>query len=125
MRNGLPLLMSAMLVLTAACSKTPPENPRPDLAPVHVMVESKFALPVEIAVTAGGSLHRLGIVHPGMQADFLVPPAFVEGRSVEFTVAPQTRAVAYRSGPMLIAPGEVVDLHVAQVLFNCSTSIRP
>lgn len=124
MRHRLRLLLPVLMLAAIACSKKPPESVRPDESPVHLSVDNKYALPVEVAITRDGGSHRLGVVHPGMQGDFLVPPAYVGGSSIEFTVTPTVVGPAYRSGPMLLAAGETVQLNVAQVLFNSTTTIR-
>lgn len=121
LRSLAPLLILALL----ACSKTPPENPRPNDSPVHIAVDNRYALAIEVAVLRDGASYRLGVVHPGMQSEFVVPPAYVGGTSVEFTVTPTVVGPAYRSGPVLLAPGETVDLKVSPVLFNSTTQIRP
>lgn len=123
MGRGKLFLLSALLL--TACSKKPPEDVRPNESPVHVAVDNKYALAVEVSVERDGARHRLGVVHPGMQSEFVVPPAYVGGTSIEFTVAPTVVGPGYRSGPILLAPGETVDLRVSTVLFSSTTTIRP
>jgi hypothetical protein len=108
-----------------ACSKKQPESVRPNESPVHLAVDNKYALPVEVVVLRDGGSYRLGVVHPGMQGEFVVPPAYVGGSSIEFGVTPTVTGPTYRSGPILLAPGETVDLRVSPVLFSSTTSIRP
>lgn len=125
MRYRFRALGSVLLVLAGACSKKAPDQVRPNEAPVHIAVDNKYALAIEVFVTRGGANYRLGLVHPGMQSDFVVPPAYVGGTSVEFVVTPTVTGPSYRSGPTLLAPGEIVDLRVSPVLFSSTTSIRP
>jgi hypothetical protein len=123
--RGFRFLASVLILALVACSKTPPDSPRPNDAPVRLAVDNRYALAIEVAVFRDGASYRLGVVHPGMQSEFVVPPAYVGGTSVEFTVTPTVLGPSYRSGPVLLAPGEIIDLKVSPVLFNSTTAIRP
>lgn len=114
-----------MVLALLACSKRPPESARPNESPVHLAVDNKYALAVEVSVLRDGGRYRLGVVHPGMQSEFVVPPAYVGGSSIEFYVTPTVVGPSYSSGPILLAPGETVDLRVSTVLFSSTTTIRP
>lgn len=124
LRHGFRFFIPVLMLAVLACSKRPPESARPNESPVHLSVDNKYALPVEVSILRDGGSHRLGLVHPGMQADFVVPPTYVGGSSIEFGVTPTVTGPTYRSGPILLAPGETVDLLVAAVLFSSTTSIR-
>ncbi|HWA15681.1 MAG TPA: hypothetical protein VG817_04555, partial [Gemmatimonadales bacterium] len=90
----------------------------------YVAVVNNFALPVEITITGGGTTIRLGTVHPGMSATYVLPPVMVNAGSTVFSANPGNRSV-YHSGELLIASGAVVDMNVASVLFNSTVTIRP
>jgi hypothetical protein len=123
------LTAAAFLVLASACAKGTKE-PSPDTgARVHLEVTNGYALPVEISVYSTSTVRRLGTVHPGMSAHFVVPPQLVGGRNVQFIAQPPASntspANVYRSAELLLAPGNIVDMEVAAVLFNSTTSVRP
>jgi hypothetical protein len=121
------LLSLAVAVVLYGCSKPQADHPAPeaDRAPSYVEVANHFALPVEIFVSGGGSVRRLGTVHPGMRAHYTLPPTFGNGNTVEFRADAGPGQVMYRSAEMLVQPGAIVDLDVASVLFNSSAVIRP
>lgn len=124
LRSLIPLLVFAAL----ACAKPNPDEVAPTGAPVHVEVDNRNGQPVEISVTGSGANQRLGVVHPGMKAHFIVPSNLLANGSIEFFAAPGapgTRSPVYRSGSLLVAPGRVIDMLIAAVLFNSKTSIRP
>lgn len=117
---------SILIVLAGvACHRPNPDEIAPTGAKVHVEVQNQYALPVEISATGSGTTYRLGVVHPGMKAHFIVPPALVGGGTVELTATPGPEGQVYRSGPLLVSPGRTIDLRVAQVLFSSTASIRP
>lgn len=123
-------LRVALVVALAAlaCAKPNPDEVAPSGAPVHVEVDNRNGQPVEIYVTGAGSNQRLGVVHPGMKAHFIVPSSLLATGSIELFAAPGaqgTRSPVYRSGSLLVVPGRVIDMLISDVLFNSKTSIRP
>jgi hypothetical protein len=117
-------LAFALALTSAACSQHRTDVVSPADVPVTVAVVNNNALPVEVYISSAGSLHRLGTVHPGMTGRFTVPPAFVGGRSVEFQ-ANNTGGGTYRSGSLLLAPGEIIDVSIAAQMFSSTTTVRP
>src|SRR5262245_19821548 len=120
------LLTAVLLLLGSACGGNHAEDDvgPADLPRSYVAVVNNFALPVEITITGGGTTLRLGTVHPGMSANFIIPPGMVNAGSVTFQAQPGNRS-SYRSGEMLIKSGIIVDLSIASVLFNSTAVIRP
>lgn len=120
------ILLFSVLLAQAACGggkstdEVVPEGP-----PVQVEVKNLHALPVSIDATGNGTRFHLGTVHPGMTAVFKVPFNVTSGASVELVVLPSTHARPFTSGPLLLAPGAVVDLLVTPQLFNSTANIRP
>jgi hypothetical protein len=118
------LCLAGTVLLAGACNKTPPENTRPLDAPVKVHVVNYHTLPVDIYVIGSGTNHRLGTVHPGMEDEFEVPPTLVGGSPVQF-LSRSAAGDAYRSGPILISPGAIVDLVIQRRMFNSTAILRP
>jgi hypothetical protein len=121
------LIAAIALLLVGGCSRNAPGDPGPmtEGARVYLEVTNNFALAVEVSAVSAGINQRLGMVHPGMQAHFTLPQALINGRQIEFVVAPSASTTQYRSAEMILYPGEIVDLQVAAVLFNSTTVIRP
>ena len=119
---SLPLLLPAGL----GCARRGTEAPEPSGSPVRVEVTNNYALAMEVDVVGAGVNHRLGTVHPGMVGHFVVPQAMIGGGSLEFQAHPSAneRELA-RSGPVLIAPGAIVDFVITPRLFNSSATVRP
>lgn len=125
MRKFLMLLVA--LLAQQGCSKPQADDgqPSPQRARSYVEVVNHFALPVEIFVAGGGTVQRLGTVHPGMSAHYRLPGTFGNGNSVEFRADAGPGQTLYRSAEMLIQPGTTVDFEVSSVLFNSTAVIRP
>jgi hypothetical protein len=122
-----PLLVFAagILLFGGACSKTAGDDVEPLESPsASVEVRNNHALPVEIVAQGSGINQRLGTVHPGMEGSFSIPPAMLGGRAVELVVVAGT-GQRFRSGPLLLSPGAVVDVVCEAQLFNSTAVVRP
>jgi hypothetical protein len=116
-----------LLLAGYACGGSRAETPGPADAPVRVVVTNNYALAMEISVTGAGTTHRMGSVDPGMVGRFVVPPGMIGGGPLEFAAHPPPRArVRERaeSGPILVAPGAIVDFVITQTLFNSTATLR-
>ena len=119
------VLVAGLVLYGSGCAKSGGDDVEPVDAPsATVEVRNDHPLPVEIFVTGSGSSHRLGTVHPGMQGGFAVPPSILAGGSVELQVR-SANGQLFRSGPLLLAPGAVVDVVVATQLFSSTAIVRP
>jgi hypothetical protein len=125
MSRRLLTVFSGLLLATAACGHQAGGDVEPKVPPARVEVTNNYALPLEISVYGGGTLHRLGLVNPGMSSQFQIPPSLIRGGSVEFQANPSVSTQHYRSGELLLSPGSVVDLVIASVLFNSTATLRP
>ncbi len=119
------LLFLPLLLSLSACGGRPdPDQVVPVGPPARVEVKNLHALPVEIDVAGNGTILRLGTVHPGMEASFEIPLNLTINGSAEIVVLPKTNARPFRSEPLLLHPGSVVDLVVTPRLFNSTATIR-
>lgn len=122
------LMLVALLSLAgAACARGGTESeaePRPDDSPVRVEVSNNFALPVEIYAVGSGITRRLGTVHPGMNAQFPIPQSLLGGGGVELQARPTTGDQPFRSDPILLAPGTIVQFMIAPQLFSSTINLR-
>lgn len=124
MSRGFHVLVAGLLLVLPACSPSA-GGVEPDNRRVTVEVRSQYALPVDIYVVGGGSFHRLGVVNPGMDGTFYIPQNLARNGSVRLEARPAGTAQPFRSGDLLLAPGSVVDLLVAQQLFSSTATLRP
>ena len=120
------MLVPVLLLCTAACARGGDVGgPHPSDSPVRVEVTNRHALAVEIYAVGNGISQRLGTVHPGMNAHFAIPANITNSGDVELEAAPNASSQRFRSGPLLLAPGTIVQLIVAPQLFNSTATLRP
>jgi hypothetical protein len=126
MTRSITLLAVALLLGIPGCRhhQEDDETYVKPAAPVTVQVTNNFALPVEIFARGSGTVVRLGTVHPGMNARFVVPPAVLSTTTVELEAHASSTSRVGRSGPMLLAPGVIVDFTVTSAMFNSTADIR-
>ncbi|HET9387039.1 MAG TPA: hypothetical protein VFO67_18030 [Gemmatimonadales bacterium] len=99
------------------------ERPATVDSPIRIVVTNHYTAPMEVVAVGSNISHRLGIVHPGMVGEFVLPPALVGGGTVElFAGEGEFRA---RSGPLLLSPGVVVDFLIRNPLYSSTASVRP
>ncbi len=118
------LVLTLLLAAAAACSRTGGTDTLPPLSAVEVRTTNNYALPVEIFASGSGIRQRLGTVHPGMSADFRLPPNLVGGGAIEFEAQPASNGQPFRSGQVLVSPGALVDIVVAPQIFNSTVRVR-
>jgi hypothetical protein len=120
-------ILPLLLLTLPACRRASDEAPLPAdpiQSPINIEVVNNHPLPVEVFIAGSGIFHRLGTVHPGMTAHFEIPPGMVGNGSVELQAQSSANRNPYRSGPLLLSPGAIVDFTIAQPLFNSTATIR-
>ena len=124
MHRQLCLLTLGLLLLAGSgCGRRQQVSPAPADSPIRIVVTNHYTAPMEVVAVGSNISHRLGIVHPGMVGEFVLPQAMVGGGTVElFAVDGASRA---RSGPLLLSPGVVVDFAIRNPLYNSTASVRP
>ncbi len=127
MRRRLWALVPALTFLTvAACSHGHSGTVSPiEYPPVRVEVTNNHGLPVEIYAVGSGITQRLGMVNPGMSEHFNLPRGMIGSGSVELQARLTYSPTMFRSGPLLISPGAIVDFIVTAQLFNSTATLRP
>lgn len=91
--------------------------------PVQLQVVNQSGVPIEVYVVGAGTAYRVGTVHPGLEGRFVVRPAMVGNGAVEFTARFADGRVV-RSGPMLLAPGAVVDFALTPHAATSNATVR-
>ena len=119
MLRGWRVLVPGLLLTGSACAHGGGGAPQPADSPVRVEVTNHYSLPMDVYVVGSGINHRMGTVHPGMVGHFVVPQTMIGNGPVEF------QAGSFRSGPLLLSPGAIVDFVIAEQLFNSTATIRP
>lgn len=116
----------AALLTVAACRRHPPGEVVPiDRSPARVEAVNLYAVPVEVLAAGNGTVARLGRVDPGMRSGFAIPQGIIGQGSVEIRVHPTVSGPVWRSGPLLLYPGAIVDLTVTAHFSNSLAVIRP
>jgi len=121
--RGVNVLVAGLVLTLSACSHGT-GGVEPDNRRVTVEVRNQHALPIEVYALGGGSLHRLGLVHPGLDGTFYIPRNLVGGGSVRLEARPAGTGQPFRSGDLLLSPGSVVDLIIAPQLFSSTATVR-
>ena len=125
MSRGWNVLVTGLVVMLSACSQGTGDV-EPDNRRATVEVRNRHALPIEIHVLGGGSTHRLGTVHPGMDGTFSVPKNLIGSGSVRLEARPSGNGVQpFRSADLLLNSGSVVDFIIAPQLFASTVTQRP
>lgn len=117
------LTLGLMLLVGSGCGRRHQVSPAPADSPVRIVVTNHYTAPMEVVAVASNISHRLGIVHPGMVGEFVLPPGMVGGGMVELFAA--DGATHARSGPLLLSPGVVVDFAIRNPLYSSTASVRP
>ena len=127
MRRTMWIALAVVLVTLSACRHHQQDEDQPAAtpsAPVMVSVVNNFALPVEIFARGSGTVVRLGTVHPGMTASFVVPHSVLATTTIELEARSSSTSRVGRSGPLILAPGSNVDFTVTSTMFNSTANIR-
>lgn len=119
------ILLGALLTTAACFHGNGPAPGQPGETPIPVVVRSDYALPVDVYVIGRGGTRRLGTVHPGLESTFQIPQAYLSPGGVTELEVRASDGPTFRSGDLLLASGDIIDLHVALRLFSSTATIRP
>lgn len=119
-------LLAGLLLTGLACAGRGGDSDEPDPVnnPVRVEVTNNYPLAIEVVAVGGGITHRMGTVHPGMVARFVIPQNLVGAGGVELQAHPPAQSATFRTDPLLLAPGTIVDFVVTPQLFNSTATLR-
>jgi hypothetical protein len=124
MLRGLRILVPGLLLTICACARSGGGETAPSAGTVEVSVTNRNALPMEVYASGSGINHRMGTVHPGMGAHFVIPQNLVGGGSVQFEARPSGGGQPFRSGGILLAPGSLIEFQIAAQLFSSTVTRR-
>ena len=126
--RGVRILMTGLLLGSSGCAYgfggtgESDRGHRPGHA-VLLHVTNNSGRPMEIYAAGSGTVYRIGTVHPGLAGNFVVRPAMIGNGSVEL-VARSLGGAVVRSGPMLVAPGDIVDLELEPHVATSNATVR-
>jgi hypothetical protein len=127
--RGVGIIMAGLVLVSSACAYSMGQAPDarrahdPD-GGVYLNVVNHSGRPMEIFATGSGTIYRMGTVLPGLQSRLVIRPGMIVNGTVEFR-ATSGNAPAFRSGPILLAPGDVVDLQLEDQSVISSATVRP
>ncbi len=78
---------------------------------------------IVVFAVRGSSRQRLGDVPTGMQADFVVPRSMVIGGSLTIYLHPIGGPRDFSTGPILVSPGQEVDMRIENSLNQTNWSV--
>lgn len=86
------------------------EEPSPAEAPVRVRVTNQNWSRMAVYAIVDGTRVRLGEVETGASLAMVMPPAATRAGEVELLADPLASDDVFLTGPLLIGPGDVVEL---------------
>lgn len=119
------VVFGLLLTSTGCFHGSGPAPGQPGESPIPVVVNSDYALPVDVYVIGRGGTRRLGTVHPGIESTFQIPLAYLSPGGLTELEVRATDGPLFRSGDLLLAVGDIIDLHVGLRLFSSTATIRP
>jgi len=127
--RGMGILVAGLVVVSSACaygvgSAADQRRPLDPDGGVYVNVANRSGSPMEIYAAGSGTVYRMGTVYPGLASRLVVRPGMIVNGPVEFR-ALSGNAVAFRSGRILLVPGDVVDLQLEDQAVISTATVRP
>ncbi len=130
MRTPALLVACTAALLAAGCSLLPHHNKNDQseeedqqVQDVGLHVANHNWSDIVVFAVRGSSRMRLGDVTTGTQADFVVPRNMVIGGSLTVLLHPIGGPRDFSTGPILVAPGQEVDLRIENSLVQTNWSV--
>ncbi|HEY0038040.1 MAG TPA: hypothetical protein VGB66_15185 [Longimicrobium sp.] len=119
------LVMSAAVLVGAACASSSGSGRTPGMEPVTVEVSNQNRRDVRVYVVRGGTSVRLGTVVSGRTAAFTYR-GMSAGQSATLQIGAEVIGgdAKYTSAGVRVAPGERVALRVEDLIQSSSISVR-
>jgi hypothetical protein len=124
------ILIAGLLVTGSACAYgmgTPRDTRRAhDVeGAVQLNITNHNNGPMEVYVAGSGTSYRMGTVYPGLAGRFVVRPGMITNGPVEFLARSGNGGPLFRSGQLLLTPGDVVDFELTDRPLNSVATVRP
>ena len=121
------IVLVAALLLGAGCATRSRENSGTDVrsaeGDISVSVRNEHGFPVTVNAIGSGVSWKMGRIPPGTSGNFRVPMALVSNGPVEFEAVADFSA-PFRSGALMLRPGQVVDFTVKSPLYASTAIVR-
>jgi hypothetical protein len=127
--RGAGLLVAGLVLASTACAyglgpATGARRVHDPHGAVQLNVTNLSGGTMEVYAVGSGTVYRIGTVHPTLGGRFTVRPAVIVNGPVEF-VARSASGALVRSGPILLAPGDVVEFELAANPVSSTAVVRP
>jgi hypothetical protein len=121
--------LALLLLLPAGCSLLPfgghgggsSEDVQEEVVSLHASNHNWSN--IVVFATRGSSYVRLGDLTTGQEADFVVPRSLVVGGQVTFVLHPIGGPRDFSTGPILVQPGQEINLRIENALPQTSWSV--
>jgi hypothetical protein len=81
--------------------------------------------PMVVYAVGSGTSYLMGTVYPGLASHFVVRPGMITNGPVDFLARPRNGGPLFRSGQLLLAPGDVVDFELGDYPLTSTARVRP
>ncbi len=131
MRTPARIAIVTASLLLAGCSllpfhrdeKSPDDNEQQEMEDVSLHVANHNWSDIVVFAVRGSTRMRLGDVSTGTQADFVVPRTLVIGGQLTVLLHPIGGPRDFSTGPILVSPGQQVDLRVENTITQTNWSV--
>ncbi len=131
MRTPARVASLAASLLLAGCSllpfhrdeKSPDDSGQQEMEDVALHVANHNWSDIVVFAVRGSTRMRLGDVSTGTQADFVVPRNLVLGGQLTVLLHPIGGPRDFSTGPILVSPGQQVDLRVENTITQTNWSV--
>ena len=129
--HGSSIVIAGVLLAISACAygtggpRSAPRRAQDPDGAVWLNVTNYSNGPMEIYAAGRGTSYRIGTVLPGLTSHFVVRPTMIVNGPVEFGARADGRSPLYRSGPLLLVPGNVVDFQLTASPTSSTATVRP
>jgi hypothetical protein len=124
--RGLFTLAAALVIAGSACAGNPAARhgtTTSSASSTRLSVKNEFGFPVTVQAIGSGATWSLGRVMPGFSRTFTLPESLIANGVVEFVVSGEG-AAPFRSGPMQLTGGRVVDFKITRPLYASTAVVR-
>jgi hypothetical protein len=128
--HGSSMLVAGLLLTACACAygmgtAPDPKQPLDPDGAVQLNVTNHASGPMEVYAFGSGTSYRIGTVYPGLSGHFVLRPTMIVNGPVEFLARTSSRDPVFRSGQLLLVPGNVVDFELATTPVTSVARVRP
>jgi hypothetical protein len=125
-------LLAVLLVAGTGCARhassaSDAAAPSPGAPRIGVHVMNHYSIAMEVYVIGVGITHRLGLVSPGIDRDFILPETLANAGAVEFMAQPSggvDQGQNVRTVQVRFSHGDSLEFEIATNLVGSRANIR-